>query len=124
MAEQRKREYERRNVERVSNPHMREHLKQIRWSLLALTVLIGGAALYHFATINGSAGIGYGVFMGVTFLFLAILIWRYYKSILLFVENESANNLDSAMERQSTLWIAIAFLLVVYMASQLFFLKN
>lgn len=121
MSEQRKSANDRRIIERVSSPHMRLHLKQIRWSLLILTIVSGASALYFFSTGNGVTEISYGVFVGIMFLVISSLIWRYYKSILLFVENESASNLDSTMEKQSTLWMAITFFSIVYTISYFLF---
>lgn len=112
---------DRRIIERFSSPHMNSHLKQMRWVLLFLILLSGGAAIYNGITAVTRTGISYNVFCVVKFFTLALLFWRYYSSILLFLENESSSNLDRMMERQIIAWIAIGFFSSIYAVSIMIF---
>lgn len=108
---------DRRIIERISNPQMNSHLKQLRWLLLFLTLLMAAFAGYNGITAITQTGISYNVFCVFKFSTLAILFWRYYASVLLFLENESNSNLERMMERQLVLWIALAFFASIYAVS-------
>lgn len=96
---------------------MNSHLKQLRWLLLFLTLLMAAFAGYNGITAITQTGISYNVFCVFKFSTLAILFWRYYASVLLFLENESNSNLERMMERQLVLWIALAFFASIYAVS-------
>lgn len=112
---------DRRIIERFSSPHMNSHLKQLRWVLLFFTLFAGGAAIYNIVTAITLTGISYNVFCVFKFFTLGILFWRYYASVLLFLENESSSNLDRMMERQIVTWLAIAFFSAIYAVSVMIF---
>jgi hypothetical protein len=113
---------DRRKIERITSPQMRIHFQQIRWVMLFLAILMVGSSIYNF--IGGVAGslsssgsvleFSTGLFMGVIFFILAFVFWRYHHSIKLFLENESASNLDRMMERQTISWIVISLFSLLY----------
>lgn len=115
MADQRRKENEdRRVIERVSSPHMRIHLSQLRWCLLFMTCLLAAAAIYNILNIQSLTALSSNLILAISFIVLAALVWRYYSLVLFFLENESSSNLDRVMETQSITWFGIAFFTVFF----------
>jgi hypothetical protein len=100
---------------------MRGHLKQIRWCLLFLTILLGCAAGYNLVRSTSVTEMSHGIFLGIVFFISAAVVWRYYQAVMLFLENESASNLDRTMERQSICWITLSFFGLLYVAVHFIF---
>jgi hypothetical protein len=114
---------DRRIIERVTSPHMISHMRQMRWIMLFLTIIMGAAGIYNISTVSKLTEMTFGLFLGIVFFTLATACWRYYSSMLLYLENESSSNLDRVMERQLLLWLTIAFFATVYGVVHLIF-KN
>ncbi|MEQ1664857.1 MAG: hypothetical protein ABL927_05725 [Bdellovibrionales bacterium] len=113
---------DRRKIERITSPQMKIHFQQIRWVMLFLAFLMIGSSIFNLVS-GISSGImaggsvlefSSGFFVGVIFFTLAFVFWRYHHSIKLFLENESASNLDRMMERQTISWIVISLFSLLY----------
>lgn len=110
---------DRRKVERISSPPVREHFKQISMCLRFLLVLTFAGAVYSVARGFVQAGAtavdtSFGLFMGFIFGFITVLLFRYATAIQEYLATESVGNLDKVMERQSIFWIAISFLTLIW----------
>ncbi|OFZ16930.1 MAG: hypothetical protein A2Z20_09500 [Bdellovibrionales bacterium RBG_16_40_8] len=107
---------DRRIIDRVSNPHIRMHMGQLKWCLLIMTIICGGASLYNVIRAFLRASMSYSIILSIVFFIIAFVIWRYYQAVLLFLQNESVSNLDRLLERQSIVWVATVFFSVVFSA--------
>lgn len=109
---------DRRKIERITSPQMKIHFQQIRWVMLFLAILMVGSSIYNLVSgiMAGGSVLEFssGFFVGVIFFTLAFVFWRYHHSIKLFLENESASNLDRMMERQTISWIVISLFSLLY----------
>ena len=112
--QRRKKEDDRRVIERVSSPHMRLQYEHMRWLLLFLTLVFGGIAIFNLISVSTVTEFTHGALTAVIFVILSVLMFRYYNAVLLFLANESSSNLDRTLERQATCWIAISFFVVIY----------
>lgn len=113
----RRQEEDRRKVDRFSSPPIREHFRQINICVRFLTVLTFGGSVFCIVrgvATGGAVEISFGIFMGFIFALLTAFLYRYSVAIHDYLYNESVNNLDKAMERQSVFWIVTTFMAVVW----------
>ncbi|MCB0349686.1 MAG: hypothetical protein KDD38_00800 [Bdellovibrionales bacterium] len=123
MTEKRRKESDdRRVIERVSSPHMRVHLNQLRSCLLFMTFFLSATAIYNIANISSFTEFSIQSILAITCIVLAVLVFRYYRLVLFFLDNESSSNLDRVLGIQSITWFALAFFAVFY-ASVYFIFK-
>lgn len=114
---ERRQEEDRRKVERVSNPAIREQLRLIGICLKVLMTVTLFKTVYHLVdgfSDGASTEVAFGLFLAVIFISIFILLFRYSAAIKDFLFNESYGNLEKAFERQATFWIATCFLSVIW----------
>jgi hypothetical protein len=122
MSTQRRKENDdRRVIERISNPHMRVHFQQLRWSLLFMVGFFAAIAVYNVVNANSIEIFAQRLVVISACVLLVIFLFRFYQAVMMFLENESSSNLDRVLERQSITWILIVFCAVISAAIHFIF---
>jgi hypothetical protein len=113
----RRQEEDRRMAEPVSNPCVREHLRQINICLrFVFTMTFAGAifSLVRGFSLGGADEISLGAFMAFGFGLITVFLYRYSSAIQDYLYSETTGNLDKAMERQSVFWMVSTFMAVIW----------
>lgn len=112
---------ERRMIERISEPRVKDQYGQIRlWVNLIAGLAVGTAVLdLGFTFAREASHITQAVFETVFLLLFASLLFQYSWAIGRFTQNESVSNLNLAVEKQLAFWktlgIFLSLFLVVYL---------
>ena len=116
-------EEDRRKIPRFSDNELNHSLKQIRnWLriLYALTIIV---ALFElvWSVSKGLENITQGIFFGIVFIILSIILWRAMYLIKTFLSNHSINNLKRVHEQFSIIFAYMSVVGVIFYIVTLFY---
>ena len=114
--DQRKVRGDRRVIKRFSDKRVYGHLKlTLRWIHVLMVLLVGwGVYLLYINILKGQAGIGPAIFWTTLISLSMVPLIRYRNSVKFYLENESVNNLENCIEKQTSLMMMMVFVFVLF----------